>query len=61
VARAFVYHPVVDERQARLRAVRQLAGRMFEGSPSLLVLNVLDDEELDAGELAWLKKVIEDA
>src|SRR5918995_881901 len=47
IARAFVYHPVVDERQARLRAVRQLAGRMFEGSPSLLVLNVLDDEDLD--------------
>lgn len=61
VARAFVYHPVVDERQARRRALRQLVGRLFDGSPSLLVLNVLDDEELDAGELARLKKVIEDA
>jgi predicted transcriptional regulator len=61
VARAFVYHPVVDARQARRRALRQLAGRLFDGSPSLLVLNVLDDEDLDAGELARLKKVIEDA
>jgi len=61
VARAFVYHPVVDEHQARRRALRQLVGRLFDGSPSLLVLNVLDDEELDAGELARLKKVIEDA
>ena len=61
VARAFVYHPLVDERQARRRALRQLAGRLFDGSPSLLVLNVLDDDELEAAELARLKKLIEDA
>lgn len=61
VARAFTYRPVVDERQARRRALRHLVSRLFEGSPSLLVLNVLDDDELDAGELARLKKLIEDA
>jgi predicted transcriptional regulator len=61
VVRAFVYHPVVDERQARRRALRHLVSRLFDGSPSLLVLNVLDDEDLDAGELARLKKLIEDA
>src|ERR671910_644 len=47
IARAFVYHPVVDERQARKRALRHLVSRLFNGSPSLLVLNVLDDEDLD--------------
>src|ERR671918_1240848 len=47
VARAFLYRPIVDERQARKRALRHLAGRLFNGSPSLLVLNVLDDEDLD--------------
>ena len=61
IARAFVYRPVVDERQARRRALRHLMGRMFNGSPSLLVLNVLDDEEIDAAELKRLKKLIEDA
>jgi predicted transcriptional regulator len=61
VARAFVYHPVVDERQARKRALHHLVSRLFDGSPSLLVLNVLDDEELDAEELARVKKLIEDA
>jgi len=61
IARAFVYRPVVDERQARRRALRHLASRLFNGSPSLRVLNVLDDEELDAGELARLTKLIEDA
>jgi BlaI family transcriptional regulator, penicillinase repressor len=61
VARAFIYRPVVDVRQARRRALRHLVSRLFEGSPSLLVLNVLDDEDLDAAELKRLKKVVEDA
>jgi predicted transcriptional regulator len=61
IARAFVYHPIIDERQARRRALQHLVGRMFNGSPSLLVLNVLDDDELDAAELARVKKLIADA
>jgi predicted transcriptional regulator len=61
VARAFIYQPKVDERQARLRAVRQLAGRLFDGSPSLLVLNVLEDDTLDPAELKRMKKLIVDA
>ena len=61
VARAFVYEPVVDERQARRRALRHLVRRLFEGSPSLLVLNVLEDEELDPAEREQLRKLIERA
>lgn len=61
VARAFIYRPLVDERQARRRALRHLAGRLFNGSPSLLVLNVLHDEEMDPDELRRLKKLIADA
>ncbi|HEY7476404.1 MAG TPA: BlaI/MecI/CopY family transcriptional regulator [Vicinamibacterales bacterium] len=61
VARAFVYRSLVDEKQARRRALRHLARRLFNGSSSLLVLNVLDDEELDPLELQRLKKFIEDA
>jgi predicted transcriptional regulator len=61
IARAFLYRPVVDERQARRRALRHLATRLFNGSPSLLVMNVLDDEEMDPDELQRLKKLIEEA
>ena len=61
VARAFIYRPVVDERQARRRALRHLATRLFNGSPSLLVMNVLHDEEMDPAELQRLKKLIEEA
>ena len=61
IARAFVYRPVVDARQARRRAVRHLLGRLFDNSPSLLVLNVLDDEQLDPAELKRLKDLIDNA
>ena len=61
VARAFIYTPRVDERRARRRALKHLMTRLFNGSPSLLVLNVLEDDQIDAEELTRLKKVIEDA
>lgn len=59
VARAFMYEPVVDARQARRRALRHLVRRLFEGSPALLVLNVLEDEEIDPAEREQLRKLIE--
>jgi BlaI family penicillinase repressor len=61
VARAFVYRPAVDARQARQRALRHLVTRLFNDSPSLLILNVLEDEQIDPAELQRLKKLIEDA
>jgi predicted transcriptional regulator len=61
VARAFVYRPAVDERQARQRALKHLVARLFNGSPSLLVLNVLEDQAIDRMELKRLKKLIRDA
>ncbi|MGQ0734007.1 MAG: BlaI/MecI/CopY family transcriptional regulator [Acidobacteriota bacterium] len=61
VSRAFVYRPVVDAKQARRRALKHLVARLFEGSPSLLVLNVLDDDTMDPAEVQRLKKLIEDA
>lgn len=61
VARAFIYVPVVDEKQARRRALRHLVSRLFEGSPSLLVLNVLEDEDIDPSEREQLKRLIERA
>jgi predicted transcriptional regulator len=61
VARAFVYRPAVDEGQARQRALKHLAARLFNGSPSLLVLNVLEDEAIDRNELRRLKKLIREA
>ena len=61
VARAFIYRPRVDERQARRRALRHLMARLFDGSPSLLVLNVLEDDQIDSAELARLKRLVVEA
>jgi predicted transcriptional regulator len=59
VARAFIYRPIIDAHQARRRAIRHLVNRLFNNSPSLLVLNVLDDDQIDRAELKRLKKLIE--
>jgi BlaI family transcriptional regulator, penicillinase repressor len=61
VARAFVYRALIDKRQARRRALRHLVSRLFEGSATLLVLNVLEDEGIDPVERQRLKQLIEQA
>jgi predicted transcriptional regulator len=61
VERAFVYRPVVTEHQARRRALKHLLARLFNGSPSLLVSNVLEDHDIDPAELEQLKNLIKDA
>ncbi len=42
--RAFTYRPLIDQTQARRRALSHLVSGLFNNSPSLLVLNVLEDE-----------------
>jgi BlaI family penicillinase repressor len=59
--RAFVYHPVVDQQQARRRALSHLLARLFNGSPSLLVLNVLEHERIAPDELKRLKQMLDQA
>jgi BlaI family transcriptional regulator, penicillinase repressor len=61
VARAFLFRPRVDERQARRRALKHVASRLFNDSLGQLVLNVLEDGQIDGEELSRLKKMIEEA
>lgn len=56
--RAFIYSPVVDQQQARRRALSHLLARLFNGSPSLLVLNVLEHETIAPDELMRLKQLL---
>jgi predicted transcriptional regulator len=56
--RAFVYRPIVAKKTARQRAIGYLTKTLFEGSPSLLVLNVLEDEKVDRSEIERLKELI---
>jgi predicted transcriptional regulator len=56
--RAFVYQPLVDRDEAGRTAVRYLVSRFFRNSPELLVLNLLQDEDLSAREIARIKGLL---
>jgi BlaI family transcriptional regulator, penicillinase repressor len=59
--RAFVFLPVLDRQHARKSALKTLVNRFFDGSPRLLVLNLLEDEQLSAETLEHLKEKIAEA
>jgi BlaI family transcriptional regulator, penicillinase repressor len=59
--RAFIYRPRIDERHARRRALSHLVSRLFNNSPSLLVLNALEDARIDPAEIERLKTLIRDS
>ena len=59
--RAFVYHPVLDRDQARRRAIRRLVSQLFDDSPGLLALNILEHDQVDAEELMRLRKLLEES
>ena len=57
--RAFVYRPLVDRQAVRRSTVRHLLSRLFDDSPELLVLNVLETEEVDMTEVKRLKRLLD--
>jgi BlaI family transcriptional regulator, penicillinase repressor len=57
--RAHVYRPLVDRDEATRSEIGHLVGRFFQNSRELLVLNLLEDENLDAAELKRLRKLLE--
>ncbi len=59
--RAFTYRPLIDQTQARRRALSHLVSGLFNNSPSLLVLNVLEDERIKPDELDRLKQLIRES
>lgn len=56
--RAFVYRPLIGRDQEREKAVTHLLRRFFEGSPELLMLNLVAREKIGAVELKRLRKRI---
>ena len=57
--RAHVYAPVVRQEEATRSEIRRLAHRFFGNSREDLVLNILEERGIDAGELARLRKMLE--
>ena len=60
-SRAFIFTPVVDHRQASRSAVSYVMSRFFRNSPKALVLRILEDQQIDSGQLRRLKHMIEES
>ena len=57
--RAHVYEPIVGRDQATRSEIRHLIGRFFSNSHEALVLNILEDEAIDADKLKRLREMLE--
>lgn len=57
--RAHVYSPRVARKEASRSEIRHLIGRFFKNSHEELVLNILQDQGIDAEELARLRAMLE--
>ena len=58
--RAFRYHPLVEREAAAESAARDLVRRLFGGSPSRLVTQLVRERELPAEELERLRALIDE-
>ena len=59
--RAFIFMPLLDKEHATRSALAALVNRFFEGSPRLLMLNLLEDDQLSPEALDQLKQRIEES
>jgi len=57
--RAHTYIPLVDRKDASRLEVRHLLRRFFADSRHSLVLNILEDEGIDAEELQRVRQLLE--
>lgn len=57
--RAHIYMPLVGQKEATRFEVRNLVNRFFKNSHELLVLNLLEDQSIDAQELKRLSELLE--
>ena len=58
--RAHVYSPVVGRKEASRQEVQRLVSRFFGNSHEQLVLNVIEDDALDATELRRLRQLLKE-
>lgn len=59
--RGHKYIPLLRKSDYEAKTVQHVVERVFDGTPVALVRQLLDSVDLDAGELAQLKKLISEA
>jgi predicted transcriptional regulator len=57
--RAHVYMPIMKRQEATRSEIRHLVSRFFEDSHERLVLNILEDQGLEAEELKRLRQLLQ--
>ena len=58
--RAFIYEPTIGREEATRSEIRHLMSRFFRNSHEALLLNILQDEEIDASQLKRLRRMLDE-
>jgi predicted transcriptional regulator len=58
--RAHIYLPLLNQKEATQTEIRHLLSRFFQDSRELLVLNILEDDGIDAEELDRLRQILDE-
>jgi predicted transcriptional regulator len=58
--RAHIYLPLLDQKEATQSEIGHLVSRFFQNSRQLLVLNILEEQGLDAEELDRLRQLLDE-
>lgn len=56
---SFVYHPRVTEQTTSRRMLKDLVNRVFDGSASAVVVNLLETADVNEAELLSIRRIIE--
>ena|SRR5580704_1875558 len=56
--KAFLFSPLVAEAEISRRMLRDVVNRVFDGSAKAVMLSLFDNEQVDAGELKELRRLI---
>lgn len=58
--KAYRYHPLVERDTAGASAVRRLVGKMFSGSPELLLTQLVSDRDLSKKDLERMRELLDE-
>ena len=58
--RAFIYHAIINQTDARRSALSKLIDQFFNGSPEVLAQHLLEENDLDLTELDAMRQDIQD-
>jgi predicted transcriptional regulator len=58
--KAYRYHPAVERERAGASAVNRIVGKMFRGSPELLLTHLVSDRDVSDEDLERMKQLLDE-